>query len=188
MRMNPDSDLTAADILNEYSEAELQRIFSQYGEVKNARTLAKAIAAARVGQPFETSKDLKAVAEKVAPRHKEYRYFAQIYQSLRIEVNQELEALKVMLEQSADVLLPEGRLVVLSYHSLEDRIVKNYILKGNVNGQEEKDFYGNPLRPFDAINRKPIEASDEEKTQNPRARSAKLRIAKRNEQSWPTKK
>ncbi len=179
MRMNKKSSVTAARLLNEYPEERLHKIFGMYGEVKNARTLAKAIEQQRAVKNFESNNDLIIVLKKLAPRGKEFKYYAQVFQALRIEVNQELEALENFLLQSADVMNTGGRLVVMSYHSLEDRMVKNYINTGKVYGELEKDFYGNPLKPFQAITRKPVEASEEEVKDNNRARSAKLRIAER---------
>jgi 16S rRNA (cytosine1402-N4)-methyltransferase len=179
MRMNKKSGVTAAKLLNEYPEEKLHKIFGMYGEVKNARTLAKAIEQQRAVKRFETNNDLITVLKSLAPRGKEFKYYAQVFQALRIEVNQELEALEEFLLQCADVMNAGGRLVIMSYHSLEDRMVKNYVNTGKVYGELEKDFYGNPLKPFQAITRKPIEASEEEVKENNRARSAKLRIAER---------
>ena len=179
MRMNKKSGVTAAKLLNEYSDDKLHKIFGMYGEVKNARTLAKAIEQQRVLKKFESNNDLINVLKQLAPRGKEFKYYAQVFQALRIEVNQELEALEDFLLQCADVMNIGGRLVVMSYHSLEDRMVKNYINTGKVYGELEKDFYGNPIKPFLAITRKPIEASEEEVKENNRARSAKLRIAEK---------
>jgi len=180
MRMDPDGPLTAADILNEYKEADLHRIFGMYGEVTNARTLARTVAAARRGRRLETIAELKQAIQPCTPRGKENKYLAQVFQALRIEVNQEMQALQEMLLQTAEVLRPGGRLVVLSYHSLEDRLVKNFIVKGKFFGSVEKDFFGNENKPFDAVNRKPEEADPAEVALNSRARSAKLRVAIRN--------
>lgn len=180
MRMDPDGPLTAADILNEYKEAELHRIFGMYGEVTNARTLARTIAVARRGRRLETIAELKQVIQPCTPRGKENKYLAQVFQALRIEANQEMQALQEMLAQTAEVLRPGGRLVVMSYHSLEDRLVKNFIAKGKFFGAVEKDFFGNESKPFEAVNRKPEEADPAEVAQNSRARSAKLRVAIRN--------
>ncbi|OGX88615.1 16S rRNA (cytosine(1402)-N(4))-methyltransferase [Hymenobacter glacialis] len=181
MRMDPDGPLTAADILNDYKEADLHRIFGMYGEVTNARTLAQTVAAARRGRRLETIAELKQAIQPCTPRGKENKYLAQVFQALRIEVNQEMQALQEMLLQTADVLRPGGRLVVLSYHSLEDRLVKNFIGKGKFFGNVEKDFFGNESKPFEAVNRKPEEAHPDEVALNSRARSAKLRVAIRNE-------
>ena len=179
MRMDQSGDLTAKEVVNTYSEGELHRVLGMYGEVRNAKTLAAAIVASRINKPINTVNDFKEILEKYAKRGKEFRYFAQVFQGIRIEVNEELKALEEMLEQSAELLKPGGRLVVMSYHSLEDRLVKNFINKGNFKGNVEKDFYGNVLKPLNAINRKPIEASEEEVKENNRARSAKLRIAEK---------
>lgn len=181
MRMNRSSKVTAATILNDYSEDKLVKIFSQYGEVFNAKTLAKKIVDFRKGEKFKTIDQFKSAIDSCVDKKAESQYFAKIFQALRIEVNQELESLKEMLMQSKEVLSPEGRLVVLSYHSLEDRLVKNIIAKGMFEGEVEKDVFGNTKdNPFKAINRKPIEASEEEIKRNPRSRSAKLRIAEKN--------
>jgi 16S rRNA (cytosine1402-N4)-methyltransferase len=177
MRMDPDGPLTAADILNDYKEADLHRIFGMYGEVTNARTLAQTVGAARRGRRLETIAELKQAILPCTPRGKENKYLAQVFQALRIEVNQEMQALQEMLLQTADVLRPGGRLVVLSYHSLEDRLVKNFIAKGKFFGEVEKDFFGNESKPFEAVNRKPEEADPAEVALNSRARSAKLRVA-----------
>ncbi|MDH5365371.1 MAG: 16S rRNA (cytosine(1402)-N(4))-methyltransferase RsmH [Cyclobacteriaceae bacterium] len=179
MRMDQSSKLTAKNVINQYSESDLHRLLGMYGEVRNAKTLAAAIVAARTNNPINTVNDLKAILERFAKRGKEFRYFAQVFQAIRIEVNEELKALEEMLEQSADILKPGGRLVVMSYHSLEDRLVKNFINKGDFRGKEEKDFYGNVIKPLVAINKKPIEASEKEVKQNNRSRSAKLRIAEK---------
>jgi 16S rRNA (cytosine1402-N4)-methyltransferase len=179
MRMDQSSKTTASKIINESSEEELHKIFGMYGELKNARTVAKEIARLRTVKPFTTTSDLKRALEKLAPRGKENKYFAQVFQALRLVVNEELRALEDFLHQCAEVTAKGGRLVVMSYHSLEDRMVKNFINTGKVFGELEKDFFGNPIRPFEAVNRKVIEASEEEIEQNSRARSAKLRIAER---------
>jgi 16S rRNA (cytosine1402-N4)-methyltransferase len=171
--------VTAATILNEYNEEDLHRIFGMYGELKNARTAAKAVVVARAQQTFRHYLELKNALQNIAPRGKEHKYFAQVFQALRIEVNAEMKALEDFLHQCGEVIKPGGRLVVMSYHSLEDRMVKNYINTGKVFGEVEKDFYGNPIKPFQAINRKPIEASEKEVEENKRARSAKLRVAER---------
>lgn len=179
MRMDRSGKLTAREVVNEYSEQELHRILGMYGEVRNAKTLAAAIVATRINTPINTVNDLKAVLEKYAKKGREFRYYAQVFQAIRIEVNEELKALEEMLEQSAELLKQGGRLVVMSYHSLEDRLVKNFINKGDFSGKEEKDFYGNVIKPLQAVNRKPIEATEEEIKENNRARSAKLRIAEK---------
>ncbi|MGI4822892.1 MAG: 16S rRNA (cytosine(1402)-N(4))-methyltransferase RsmH [Janthinobacterium lividum] len=179
MRMNPEDGaaLTAADVLNTYDEAALHRIFGMYGEVTNARTLAATVVQARRQRPLHTIQELKKAIQPVTARGKENKYLAQVFQALRIEVNDELTALQEMLTQTAQVLRPGGHLVVMSYHSLEDRLVKNFISQGKFFGQAEKDLYGRTSLPFEALTRKPIEASVDEVAQNSRARSAKLRIA-----------
>lgn len=179
MRMDKKGSLTAAGILNEYPAEKLHKIFGMYGEVKNAKTLAATIVQQRSNQKWATSQQLIQTLKTLAPRGKEFKYYAQVYQALRMEVNQELEALEQFLLQCTEVIKPGGRLVVMSYHSLEDRMVKNFINTGKVYGELEKDFYGNPLRPFEAVTRKPVEASEEEVKENNRARSAKLRVAER---------
>jgi 16S rRNA (cytosine1402-N4)-methyltransferase len=179
MRMDQRSKITAAKILNEYSETELHKIFGMYGELKNAKTAAKTVVEQRKIKPFKTTLDLKEALQSITPRGKENKYFAQVFQALRIEVNEEMQALEDFLHQCGDVMEKEGRLVVMSYHSLEDRMVKNYINTGKVFGEVEKDFFGNKIKPFEAVTRKPIEASEEEIEENNRARSAKLRVAKR---------
>jgi len=177
MRMNKGSELTAKKIINTYSEEDLHRILGMYGELQNAKTLAKTVVTARLNQPIGTIAELKQAIQNLIPKGKENKYLAQVFQALRIEVNQELEALQEFLTQSAEVLISGGRLVVMSYHSLEDRLVKNFIAKGKFRGEVEKDFYGNDQKPFDAVSRGAITASEEEIKNNNRARSAKLRIA-----------
>jgi 16S rRNA (cytosine1402-N4)-methyltransferase len=179
MRMNPNIEKTASEVLNSRSSAELQRILGMYGEVTNARTAAEAIFSARHNSPIETIAQLKDILLRYAPKHRENKYFAQVFQALRIEVNDELAVLEEFLTQVPEVLNPGGRLVVMSYHSLEDRLVKNFISKGKFDGEVEKDFYGNAIRPLGSVTRKPVEATAEEVTRNPRARSAKLRIAEK---------
>jgi 16S rRNA (cytosine1402-N4)-methyltransferase len=177
MRMNQSSELTAKQVVNAYAEADLHRIFGIYGEIQNAKSLARTIATARLNGPLNTIADLKNAIAGLIPRGKENKYLAQVFQALRIEVNQELEALKEFLTQSAEVLCTGGRLVVMSYHSLEDRLVKNFIGKGKFSGEVEKDFYGNDQKPLEAVSRGAITATEEEIIENNRARSAKLRIA-----------
>ncbi len=179
MRMNQSSDLSAKEVLNTYDEAKLHKIFGIYGEVKNAKTLAQAIVAERAAQPFETTEGFTAFLKKYAPRGKDFKYYAQVFQALRIEVNDEMSALEEMLLEAVDLLKPEGRLVVMSYHSLEDRLVKNLFQKGKFQGEVEKDFYGNLIRPLEPVSRGVVIADEEEIARNPRARSAKLRIAKK---------
>ena len=179
MRMDQSSKTTASKIINESPEEELHKIFGMYGELKNAKTVAREIARLRTVKPFATTIDLKAALQSLAPRGKENKYFAQVFQALRLVVNEELRALENFLHQCAEVTEKDGRLVVMSYHSLEDRMVKNFINTGKIFGELEKDFYGNPIRPFEAVNRKVIEADEAEIEQNSRARSAKLRIAEK---------
>lgn len=179
MRMNQGAEVSAKEIINTYSEAELHKILGMYGEIKNARTAAQVIVKARVNKKIIRVSDLKEALQSLAPRGKENKYFAQVFQALRIEVNDELKALEDFLTQSAQVIKKGGRLVVISYHSLEDRLVKNFINKGKFYGEVEKDLYGNFETPFQSVTRKPVEASEEEIEKNSRARSAKLRIAER---------
>ena len=179
MRMDKSTELTAATVLNEWSEDELHKLFGIYGELKNAKTAARLVVQTRINKPLATTADLKQTLSSVAPRGKENKYFAQVFQALRIEVNHEMKALEDFLHQCGDVIEKGGRLVVMSYHSLEDRMVKNYINKGKVFGEVEKDFFGNEIKPFLAVNRKPIEATPDETSRNNRARSAKLRIAEK---------
>ncbi|NCD71387.1 16S rRNA (cytosine(1402)-N(4))-methyltransferase RsmH [Mucilaginibacter agri] len=177
MRMNQSGDLTAKQVVNTYEEADLHRIFGIYGEIQNAKSLARTIATARLNGSIDTIADLKNAISGLIPRGKENKYLAQVFQALRIEVNQELEALKEFLVQASEILKPGGRLVVMSYHSLEDRLVKNFIAKGKFSGELEKDIYGNDDRPLIAVSRGAVTASEDEIKQNNRARSAKLRIA-----------
>lgn len=177
MRMGPSASMSAAEVLNTYSAGDLQRLFGMYGEIKNAKTLALAVVQARTQKPLETTGEFKEILFKLAPRNKEFRYFAQAFQAIRIEVNQELKVIEEFLEQSSKVLAPEGRLCVISFHSLEDRLVKNYIRTGDCFGKEDKDMFGVVHKPLESEIRKPITASEEELNVNPRSRSAKLRIA-----------
>jgi 16S rRNA (cytosine1402-N4)-methyltransferase len=177
MRMNQSSGISAKDVVNTYSESDLHRIFGIYGEIQNAKSLANTIVMARLIAPIVTVADLKNAIINRIPKGKENKYLAQVFQALRIEVNQELEALKDFLIQSADILVSGGRLVVMSYHSLEDRLVKNFIAKGKFSGEVEKDFFGNDQKPLEAVSRGAITASEDEIKLNNRARSAKLRIA-----------
>ncbi len=177
MRMGPSASTTAAEVLNTYSAGDLQRLFGMYGEIKNAKTLALAVVQARTQKPLETTGEFKEILFKLAPRNKEFRYFAQAFQAIRIEVNQELHVIEEFLEQCPKVLAPEGRLCVISFHSLEDRLVKNYIRTGDCFGKEDKDMFGVVHKPLESEIRKPITASEEELKGNPRSRSAKLRIA-----------
>ena len=180
MRMSKGLAKTAADIIANYSEENLVKIFSEYGEVFNAKTLARKIVTERLQKVILTTTDLKAVMSSVADRQKESQYYAKVFQALRIEVNDELESLKEMLLSCSSVLKEGGRLSVIAYHSLEDRLVKNLIAKGGFEGDPEKDLFGNSKGlPFKAVTKKPVEATEEEIERNPRARSAKLRIAEK---------
>lgn len=178
-RMNTKSGKKAADIINSYSESDLIHIFSAYGEIKNSRTLAKAIIAARKHKVIETTSDLSSAIESLTLPRIRNKYLAQVFQALRIEVNEELDSLREFLLQTKDILKPCGRLVIISYHSLEDRLVKNFMKSGNLEGKEEKDFYGNIKSPFKSITRKAVQADSEEIKSNNRARSARLRIAEK---------
>jgi len=177
MRMNTKSPLTAAVLLNTYSEEQLADVFYLYGEMRNSRKIAKTIVNARSATPFNKIFPFVEVLKPFLSRENEKKDMARIFQALRIEVNKEMDVLKALLEQSLEVLNPEGRLVVLTYHSLEDRLVKNFFRSGNFEGKLEKDFFGNVLAPLKALNNKVIIADEAETQRNPRARSAKLRIA-----------
>lgn len=179
MRMDKERKLTAAEVLNTYTEDKLHKIFGIYGEVKNAKSLAKAVVTGRVEKPIVTLSDFKKVIEAQIPKGKENKYMAQVFQALRIEVNAEIEVLENFLSQTADVLKEGGRLVVMSYHSLEDRPVKSYLSKGKFRGEVEKDFFGNEQKPFKVITRKAVIADEAELLRNSRSRSAKLRIGER---------
>ena len=178
MRMNAREGKTAADVLNTLDEEELQRIFSVYGEVRNAKTLAQAVVARRDRLPFVRISDLTTLLDGLAKGNR-MRYFSQVFQALRITVNEEMEALEEFLVQSLRVLKEGGRLAVITYHSLEDRMVKNFFKTGNVQGEIVQDFYGNIERPWRLLTRKPILPSAAEVARNPRARSAKLRVAEK---------
>ena len=179
MRMNQEASLTAKDVVNGYDEARLEQILRLYGEVDGARNVARLIKAAARVQPLQTTGDLDRALQRVLPKGAEHKVLAKIYQALRIEVNQEMHALEKFLEGAARSLKVGGRLVVITYHSLEDRMVKNFIKTGNIAGTEEKDLYGRTFAPLEAVNRKPVLPSEEEISRNTRARSAKLRIAER---------
>ncbi len=180
MRMSRESELTAAGILNSYPEADLVKVFSEYGEVFNSKTLARKIVEARASGPINEIDEFKKIMAPVADRMHESQYYAKVFQALRIEVNDELGSLKELLVQCISSVRPGGRLSVITYHSLEDRIVKNFISKGRFEGEVEKDLFGNvPDLAFVAVNKKPVTAGEDEIQQNPRSRSAKLRIAER---------
>ena len=176
MRMDRSQKLTAAQVVNEYDEEDLARIFAQYGELRNARQLAKAIVRYRKDKPIETTEELIRAVEAHIPKRLRNKMLAQLFQALRIEVNGELESLKEMLRQSQELIKPGGRLAVITYHSLEDRLVKRFIQSGNFDGIIEKDFYGHYSLPFKKLG-KPVTPSADEIKRNPRARSAKLRVA-----------
>lgn len=177
MRMNPEQSLSAATVINTYEANELRKIFRLYGEVENAGAVVKRILDARASESIETVEQLKAVLIPLARRGKENQYLAKVFQALRIEVNNELDALQEMLIQAAEVLKESGRLVVISYHSLEDRLVKNYFRSGSFEGEQEKDFYGNLIRPLEPLSMKAILPNENEIEMNSRARSAKMRVA-----------
>ena len=179
MRMNQKAGLKASDIVNTYSEEKLANIFYQYGELKNSRKIASALVKARSEVSIETVADFLEVIRPFFFREKEKKDMARVFQALRIEVNQEMQALEEMLLQSLEALKPGGRMVVMTYHSLEDRLVKNFFKTGNFEGKSEQDFYGNFLTPFKLINNKVIIADEQEQALNPRSRSAKLRIAQK---------
>ena len=179
MRMNQEARLTAAEVVNNYAEADLERILRLYGEVDGARNMARLIADARNAQELRTTGDLDRAISRMLPRGAEHKVLAKVYQALRIEVNQEMRSLEKFLDGACRSLKPGGRLVVITYHSLEDRMVKNFIKAGNVEGTVKEDLYGRVQAPLEAVNRKPILPSEEEIAGNTRARSAKLRIAER---------
>lgn len=179
MRMNTSSGKKASEVLNTYPEDELVKVLREYGEVKSAGRIVGAIISRRNESPFERNADLLEILSKFAPRGRENRFYATVFQALRIEVNREIDFLKEMLQQSVEILKPGGRLVVITYHSLEDRLVKNFMRSGNFEGIEKKDFFGNTSSPFRIVNRKVIVPSEEEIQRNNRSRSAKLRIAEK---------
>ena len=179
MRMNQNAAVDASSIVNTYDVSSLASVFSRYGELRNAMSIADAITMAREVKPIETTDELKEAVARFLPRGSENKVLAQIFQALRIEVNEEMKVLEAFLSQCADVLNPGGRLVVLSYHSLEDRLVKNFMKTGNADGNLEKDFFGNQLTPYKLMTSKPIIPTGEEIQMNSRARSAKLRVAER---------
>lgn len=181
MRMNQASEKSALEVINHYQEEELLTVFRSYSDLRNAYRIVQKIGVEREKKEIATTGQLIDILTTLAPKYKENKFFAQVFQAIRIEVNDEMNVLKRMLEQTVDVLKPKGRLVVMAYHSLEDRLVKNYVKRGNFDGTIDKDFYGNILKPFTEINRKPIIPTEGEIEGNSRARSAKLRIAERNE-------
>ena len=177
MRMNTQAQLTAQDVVNEYPVEELAKIFRIYGEVENAYKLASLIVSKRALSPISTTGDLDKAIESVTPKFAQHKFLAKVYQALRIEVNQEMRSLEKFLEGATKALKSGGKLAVITYHSLEDRMVKNFIKSGNVDGEVEKDVFGRSVQPLEAVNRKPILPLEEEISENTRARSAKLRIA-----------
>ncbi len=179
MRMNTKASLTASAVIKNYEGKDLSRIFRLYGEIENFRKLSDLIVSARNDQPIETTLQLKEIASTIAPKHAEHKYLARVFQALRIEVNKEMEVLQEFLNQSLQVLKNKGRLVIMSYHSLEDRLVKDFMKTGNCEGKQDKDFFGNIFRPFELITKKPIVPNENEINTNNRARSAKLRIAEK---------
>jgi 16S rRNA (cytosine1402-N4)-methyltransferase len=179
MRMNQNGALSAFVVVNEYEEEQLIKILRKYGELTSPGKIAGTICRARQANPIHTTGELMEALAPIAPKFKDHKFFAQVFQAIRMEVNNELDVLEKFLMQTGEVLKPGGRLVVMSYHSLEDRLVKNYLKRGNLDGHIEKDFFGNILKPFSDITRKPISPSEEEIAVNSRARSAKLRIAER---------
>jgi len=179
MRMNKSSTISAADLLNMTEESALADIFYNYGELTNSRRISKEIVALRSVKPLATVNDIMGAIGKLAPYRQENKFFARVFQALRIAVNNEIESLKEMLEQALAILNSGGRLVVITYHSLEDRVVKNFMRTGNFEGIEKKDFYGNPETPFRMITKKGITPGDLEIAGNSRSRSARLRIAEK---------
>jgi 16S rRNA (cytosine1402-N4)-methyltransferase len=179
MRMNPTKGISAADILNEWEEEPLAQLFWRYGEISNARKLSRIIVERRGGEPIQSSRQLEAIIERCIPPKRRAKYLSQVFQALRIEVNGELESLEKLLIAAHQRLEIGGRLVVIAYHSLEDRMVKRFLRAGNFAGKVEKDFYGRPLTPWKLISRGAIQPSETEIEQNSRARSARLRIAER---------
>lgn len=179
MRMNQRAGMTAADVVNTYEEERLADVLYLYGELKQSRKIAAALVKARQEKPIETIGDLMEVSKTFFRNEREKKDMAKLFQALRIEVNHEMDALKEMLKSATEMLKPGGRLVIITYHSLEDRIVKNLMKTGNVEGKEDKDFFGKVNTPYRLVNRQVIVPSDEEMTRNPRSRSAKLRIAEK---------
>ena len=179
MRMNRQASLTAEEVVNSYAEADLERILRLYGEVDGSRNMARLIVQARAQAALHTTGDLDRAIARMLPKNAEHKVLAKVYQALRIEVNQEMRALEKFLDGAARSLKPGGRLVVITYHSLEDRMVKNFIKTGNVDGEQRKDAFGRMETPMEAVNRKPVVPEESEIERNTRARSAKLRIAER---------
>ena len=187
MRMNREGGKTAADVVNEYSQEDLERLLRIYGEVDNARKVAQLIVSARDKRGISTTGELDEAIRPALPKFAEHKFLAKVYQAMRIEVNHEMRSLEKFLDGAADTLRPGGRLVVITYHSLEDRMVKNFIKTGRADGKEEKDVFGNIHAPLKAVNRKPILPQESEIASNTRARSAKLRIAEKTEEKGGNK-
>ncbi|MBL4709206.1 MAG: 16S rRNA (cytosine(1402)-N(4))-methyltransferase RsmH [Flavobacteriales bacterium] len=179
MRMDQKRKITAAKVVNTYATEDLERIFKEYGELRVAKQVVQRIENARSEKKITTVEELKALLKNMVPEKVEHKFLAQVFQALRIEVNEELKVIQDLLEQAVEVLKEGGRMSVITYHSLEDRLVKNFFKTGNVEGKVEKDFYGNLIRPMEPVNRKPIVPSEEEVKRNNRSRSAKLRIAEK---------
>jgi 16S rRNA (cytosine1402-N4)-methyltransferase len=179
MRMSQSQRLSAHKVINEYKGDALANVLYKYGELHQSRKLAADIITARTGKEIETVGELKEALKSSAPKFKDFKFYAQVFQAIRIEVNQELDVLEKLLLQCGSLLKPKGRLVFMSYHSLEDRLVKNYMNSGNLMGELEKNFFGNINRPFNPLNKKAVVASDNEQEENNRSRSAKLRVAER---------
>ena len=179
MRMNAHSNLDAEKVINQYDEADLLRVFRDYGELRESKKIARKICERRQKKKIQTINELLEVVSGLVQKNKINQFLSKIFQAIRIEVNEEMDVLKKLLEQGLEVIKPGGRFVVITYHSLEDRLVKNFFRSGNFNGELQKDFYGNVLKPFEEINRKPIIPDETELEANNRARSAKLRIAER---------
>lgn len=179
LRMNQSAEISARNVINSYNTEELKRIFKNYGEFTNAYHIAQRLVDSRINKEITSTTELKEILKPFAEKGRENKFYARIFQALRIEVNNEIETLKDFLSQTINVLRPGGRLVIISYHSLEDRLVKNFMRSGNFEGKIEKDFYGNIISPFKPVTRKAIIASDSELEGNPRSRSAKLRAAER---------
>lgn len=179
MRMNQNADISATDIINEYSVERLSDLFYNYGELRNARKIATAVVEYRQSKKIEKTDEFLSILKPFTRKDREKKVMAQAFQALRIEVNNEMDSLTIMLNQALQMLKPGGRLSVISYHSIEDRLVKNFFRTGNFKGHLEKDFYGNPLTPFKLINKNVIVPTEDEQLQNPRSRSAKLRVAEK---------
>lgn len=181
MRMNPESEISASDVINTYGESELTRIFKIYGEIEKPHKVASLIVKKREKEAIKSTSALNDAVKDILPKNAEHKFLAKLYQSLRIEVNKEMQSLECFLKGASKILKPGGRLVVITYHSIEDRMVKNFMKTGNVEGSVQKDFYGNVISPFKSLYKKPVIPSEEEISSNTRARSAKLRVAVKTE-------